>query len=481
MPTRLPVRLALVCLSVCFACGASQPESPSLATTAVEVIAPPADPAGVEPGNPEDPSEDPSKDPATTTPAPTIPAAPMNDKERLELAGSFATANNKMSFDLLRVAGGDTSENVALSAASIELALAMTAGGARGETLAQIRLAMGLASQDDPAALGRAVMAHWAAEAAASKTPHDPDADAKPAVILQPANRLYGERSYTFEQDFIKLTEAAFGAPLEPANFMSDADGVRGQINKWVGEQTRGKIDELLPARSLDSLTRLVLVNALYFKGRWATQFETYNTADAPFFVAGKSVNVPTMKHTGRFKHRLDKDIEILGLPYGGGRFSMMIVMPTGGATVESTQKGLTAERWEKWRSMLGFQRLELSLPRFVVKPKASIKLKDALGELGMKLPFSANGADFRGIANPTNPDELLYIAEVYHQAVVEVDEHGTEAAAATAVVMKGRGAGPAAAPPPLKIDRPFLFSIYDEATGAILFLGRVTDPRGEK
>jgi serpin B len=402
----------------------------------------------------------------------------MNDDTRLQLAKQFASASNQLSFNLLAAAGGDANQNFALSGASIELALAMTAGGAQGQTSSEMRKAMALADADQPGELGRAVMAHWAAEAAASTGYTPKGEEPVPGVTLETANRLYGEASYTFESDFLAATQRDFGAPLETVDFIGAFEGARATINRWVAERTHDKIEELLPANSLDSLTRLVLVNALYFKGQWSYPFRESDTHDADFMVDGQSVKVPTMVKAEGYGHKRDKDLEIVSIPYLGGRFAMTIVMPTGTASVEGLQKGLDARRWGQLTDGLPRERVQLYLPKFKVEPETSIELTGALKSLGMVVPFDPNAADFRMMANPANPDDLLYIAKVFHQAVVEVDEKGTEAAAATAVVMAARGGAPAP-PPVLRIDRPFLFSISDTATGGILFLGRVADPRG--
>jgi serpin B len=458
----LPI-VALALLTAVLGCDSAEPAgSPATAANTAPVAKP--EPAEVveTPEAPPEPAEEPA----------------MNPSQQTTLSLAFASASNQLSFRLLEVAGGEADENFSLSGPSIELALAMTAGGARGDTLAQLREGISLAEKDDPAKLGQAILAHWAAEAGASKPMGARDPEMKPGVELRPANRLYGERSTEFESAFLELTRTAFGAPLEKVDFKGNFDGARKEINAWVAEQTREKIIELLPERSLDSLTRMVLVNALYFKGRWAAQFDENRTRDEPFQVAGKPINVPTMTKNDRFAYKRDKDIELLSIPYEGNRFAMMIVMPTGTASVEGIQKGLDAHRWEQWRTSLEPAYLTLSLPRFAVKPGNSIELKSAFQALGMRLPFDRTKADFRAMADPASPDELLYIAKIFHQSVVEVDEMGTEAAAATAVVMAAR-AGPPRPALHLKIDRPFLFSIYDKASGTMLFLGRVADPRG--
>ena len=427
---------------------------------------------------PDPPGEDaPEQAPDAEAPAPG-PAPSMTDETRLQLSKQFASASNQLSFNLLAAAGGEASTNFALSGASIELALAMTAGGAQGQTLHEMRKAMALAEGEQPGDLGRAVMAHWTGEANASTGYERPGETSQPGVTLETANRLYGEASYTFEPDFLEATRRDFGAPLEAVDFISGFEGARVTINEWVAERTRDKIEELLPPNSLDALTRLVLVNALYFKGQWAHPFNESDTQDADFMVDGQTVAVPTMIKAASYGHKRDKDIEVVSVPYLGGRFAMTIVMPTGTASVEGLQKGLDARRWRQLTDNLPRERLALHLPKFKVQPETSIELTAALKSLGMVVPFDPNAADFRKMANPEKPDDLLYIAKVFHQAVVEVDEKGTEAAAATAVVMAARGGAPKP-PPVLRIDRPFLFSISDTATGGILFLGRVADPRG--
>jgi serpin B len=242
-----------------------------------------------------------------------------------------------------------------------------------------------------------------------------------------------------------------------------------------VAERTHDKIDTLLPKGGLDARTRLVLVNAIYFHGEWFHTFKAGSTQPHPFHVPGKVVNVPTMRNIASFGHVKVGDVEAVEMAYAGNRFAITLAMPTKVDNFESFEAGLDSAAWDQVVSGLKHERLAVSVPRFKIDPGVSIELKKALSALGMSVAFDAKRADFRGMGSPANPDELLNIDEVYHQAVVEVDEQGTEAVAATGVVMKDRSAR--APPRELRIERPFFFAIRELETGSILFMGRVVDP----
>lgn len=407
-------------------------------------------------------------DPSPTDPGslPSEPAAGGSapSASREEVSATLARAN-QFGFDLyqrLRGAPG----NLVISPASVHLALAMTSGGARGETAEQMATVLHVDPASDAVhASYQTALALWN-----GTTP----------ATLRVANRIFADRTVPVEPAFVSLTDQRYGAPIERLDFMGAADPSRLAINRWVEERTEERIADLLPAGSITALTRMVLANAVYFKGTWQTQFDPRETQPRRFQVDGRTdVDVPSMRQQGRFSWVNHPDgVRVLELPYAGGDLSMVWLLPatrSGAGALAAVEAQLSQESLARWRSALTEVSVEVQIPRFRMAPP-TIRLSDTLQELGMPLAFDAH-ADFRGIADL--PDGL-YISEVFHKAFVEVNEEGTEAAAATAVVMVTRRAGPApqAEPPRFIADHPFLFLLMDRRTGAVLFVGRVTDPR---
>lgn len=377
----------------------------------------------------------------------------------------LATASNALGFDLLPKAA--PIGNVAISPASISTALIMTWGGAAGATADEMRKVLHL--EGDPAK----VLATAGQLAAALQNP-------KRALVLRIANRLFGEQGYPFEQPFLAQTRDAFGAPLQPLDFSHAPEPARATINSWVEGQTEHRIKDLLPAKSITTDTRLVLVNALYFLADWDQPFEKNQTFDAPFRPttdAADTRNVPTMHEHGYFKLARADGVAVLELPYKGGDASMVVILPDADDGWVTLVRSLDAAMFAKWRAALAPTEVVVSLPKFTVDPLAAIDLVDTLEQLGMSAAFDPRTADFLAIAKPPDPEKRLFIGAVFHKAFVKVDEKGTEAAAATAVVMP-EGAGAAPAPPEVfNADHPFLFAIVDNASGLILFLGRINLP----
>ena len=340
----------------------------------------------------------------------------------------------------------------------------MTWGGARGETERQMRAVMHLGAEP---ALGASDWAHlFRALASPSR-----------AVQLRIANRLFGEKTFTFEKPFIDRTRDDWAAPLEPVDFLHDADGARVHVNAWVAKETHDKIKDLLPPNSVNDTTRLALVNAIYFLGEWMTPFEKDATSDAPFHVTkDRSKNVPTMHETHGFRVARQNGVSVVELPYRGDDASMWIVLPDRVDGLADVEKTLDAKKLAAWRSALAWEQLELALPRFEIRPNGATALAGPLAALGMADAFDAGKADFTGIGVPPDPKQHLFVSAVYHAAFVKVDEKGTEAAGSTAVLM-GVGGGPPPKPVPFHVDHPFLFFVVDKASGLVLFMGRVTDP----
>jgi len=402
------------------------------------------------------PSEDAQPPADAATPAAAVAPLPS----RREVA-HLVDASNQLGFDLWAKRPAARG-NLALSPVSISLALTMVAGGARGATAAQLERVLHV--RDDATRSGEA----WGRISAGLQSADRPGE-------LAIANRLFGERTYPLEPAFVAQTERAFGAPLEPIDLLGDAEAARARINAWVAERTRDRITQLLPPGSLPATARLVAVNAIYFLGEWANRFWVTRTKDAPFFVDGRTARpVPTMHGTMTLRHAKVGGVTIIELPHVGDATSMVLALPARKDGLAAVERSLSARTLTSWLGALASREVELALPRFTVR--APIELTADLRALGARAAFDPVAADFTGIAKPPRPDDRLWLGAVYHQAFVQVDERGTEAAAATAVMARTVGGRP---PPPLvvDVDHPFLFFVVDRSLGLVLFMGRVTDP----
>jgi len=279
------------------------------------------------------------------------------------------------------------------------------------------------------------------------------------------------------EQPYLDKTKAAYGAPLEPVDFVHAAEAGRTHINKWVADQTNQRITNLLPPPAITEQTRMVLVNALYFLADWAQPFEPRLTNPAPFLkAAGSKADVPTMHTMSTFRFAKTDGVSVLELPYQGGDVAMLLVLPDQVDGVTGLENSLEAAKLTAWQAALQSQQVAVALPRFTIDPPDPVELSATLKALGMQSAFDSNRADFTAMAAPRNPEDRLFISAVFHKAFVKVDEKGTEAAAASAVVMAPAGAPPRPAVE-FKADHPFLFFIVDKPSGLILFAGRVADP----
>jgi serpin B len=297
-----------------------------------------------------------------------------------------------------------------------------------------------------------------------------------PFVGLRVANRLFGAKALTLDAAYLERTRATFGAPLQALDFESSPEGARSQINQWVEAETDGKVRDLLPVGALGALTRLVLVNALHFLGRFLQPFDPERTENEPFYVmANVTKPKPLMRQEGAFAHARTGEVSVLELPYTNAA-SLLVVLPHAVDGLAATEASLSPGVFKSWTRGLDAQGpLRVGLPRFEISPEDALALRDDLKDLGMPLAFDANGADFTAIAAPPDPTEQLHLDDVFHKAFVRVDEKGTEAAAATAASMVARGGR--SKPDEFVADHPFLFFIVAKESGLILFMGRVSEP----
>lgn len=340
----------------------------------------------------------------------------------------------------------------AVSPFSVSTALSMTWAGARGETGREMQRVLGITLPP-----GRH---HEAAGALVARL-----AGGGQLVV---ANRLFGEQTAGFRPAFLAACAEGYGAGLEPVDFRGAPERARLAINAWAAERTKDLIRDLLPAGAVSSDTRLVLANAVHFQGAWAAAFDPEATRPGAFTLAtGERVEAPLMRRTGEYRLGAHEGARVLELPYAGGRLAMTIVVPERHDGLAALEETLSPARLAAWQACLSSTRASVALPRFEASGRAD--LREALEALGMRLAFDVRFADLSGIST-----QALAISRVEHQAVVKVAEEGTEAAAATAVVVDA----PEAAAQPFVVDRPFLFVIHEPVTGAVLFMGRVTDPR---
>jgi serpin B len=292
-------------------------------------------------------------------------------------------------------------------------------------------------------------------------------------AVLSVANGLWYQRGHEPRASFLETARRDYGADIRVADFAADLPVSRNMINYWVRQKTLGKIPDLLPPGALTINTRLVLANAIYFKGSWQSRFDARRTAPRPFFSGvGRGAMAPTMALKAPFRTASADGCDLLELPYAGGELSMVILLPQTRDGLPALEQGLGAAGLSRWLAALDKAapgELEVALPRF--KMSYSAELTGPLQRLGMAASFAEGIADFSGI----NGKRDLYVSAVVHKAYVDVNEEGTEAAAATGIVVASLAVQVVQN---FNVDHPFLFLIRDASTGSILFLGRIVDPQ---
>jgi serpin B len=296
-------------------------------------------------------------------------------------------------------------------------------------------------------------------------------ATGKNAPRLDIANAIWGHSGYKFKADFLKDLTSFYEAALQTVDF-ADAEAARKKINAWVATKTNDKIKDLFPEGVIDATTRMVLANAIYFKGTWSSTFDKDDTRDGTFFTPSE-VKVPMMHQTHRFQYAESDDWQVVQLPYRGGNLAMIIVLPRAKDGLAALESKLSADWLDETTKKLASHKVQLSLPKF--KSESAFSLKDTLVAMGMPDAFDRAKADFSRMTD----EDRLCIQAVVHKAVVEVNEEGTEAAAATGVAVGLAAAAPQREDPKImNCDHPFLHMIRDTRTGAILFMGRLLDPK---
>jgi serine protease inhibitor len=395
-----------------------------------------------------------------TTPAPK-PARDAN----LKIDPALVAAANDFGFRLYnQLAAKDGSKNLFISPTSVELALAMTYNGARGDTQQGMAKALGIGDMK--------LEDFNKANASLMKVLSNPD----PKVTMSVANSLWGRDGVKFSEDFLARNKDFYGAKVESIDFSSPDSA--DKINNWVKENTGGMIKKLVDYSSVrDAL--MVLANAIYFKGKWTLPFDPIDTKPADFtLLDGTQKNFPMMENTDKFGYLETDQFQAIVLPYGDKLVQCVVFLPKPDVKLADFTKGLTGKQWAEWSKQFVSRKGTIMLPRFRAEYSAS--LTDSLGKLGMAKAFSAD-ADLMGMISEADAGKLggkPFITDVVHKTALEVDEEGTRAAAATGVVVGVTAVPMPESPFVMRVDHPFLLAITDRPTGAILFLGTIVEPQ---
>ncbi len=389
--------------------------------------------------------------------------SPQVDPEALETLSQSQTEFALSFYDQIR----NGTSNIIFSPFSISLALSMTLAGAESTTEQAMLdgLKLTLSETELHAAINALLL-----EIEASQNMDMEEVEGS-QFELNIANSIWGQSGYDFKEAFLDTLAVNYGAGIYNVDFIQNPETSRVAINDWVEEETQDKIQDLIPQGAIDSLTRLVLANAIYFNGSWRYPFSETQTAAAPFTTLdGSEISVEMMKVMGEnFQYVEGEGFNAIALPYLSPDFNMLILVPELGA-YEGFEGSLSTQFLNEIIGDMSSEAVNLEMPKFDFE--TTTNATGPLKSLGMTEAFQSETADFSGITGV----EKLYISEVLHKATITVDEEGTEAAAATAVIMKIESAMPGE-PKSLVIDRPFLFFIQHQPTGSILFMGRVTEP----
>jgi serpin B len=389
----------------------------------------------------------------------------LDPKLDLATINALSASNTAFAFSFYNQVR-DSEGNIIFSPFSLSLALSMALAGAEGNTRQEMLKALSL---DDLAEVDPAFNALLLAIESSQQELQGEDEES--TFQLNIANSSWGQSGFGFEQAYLDVLASQYGAGIYQVDFSSDPEAAREAINDWVEGETNDKIKDLIPKGAIKTLTRLVLANAIYFKGGWMHPFMENGTKDTPFtLLDGSKIDVEMMRMAEEaLRYAAQGDYQAVFLPYKSGDFSMLLILPDEGefAVVEAE---LGVDMMTAIKEGMQFVPVNLRMPKFDFE--TAINANDVLQQLGMIEAFIPDGADFSGITMK----DPLYISDVVHKATITVDEQGTEAAAATAVIMATKSM-PVSDPINLVFDRPFMFAIMHEPTGTILFLGRVVQP----
>ncbi|HZJ74885.1 MAG TPA: serpin family protein [Perlabentimonas sp.] len=369
------------------------------------------------------------------------------------------TASNANTFALeaYKQFADKDNKNIFFSPISINMAIGITYAGAKGETEEQMASVFNFPKNSrkfhkNMGALQKNIMGK-----------------ASEKVEISLTNQLWADENYKFKCLYLRKAKKCYNAPVKNLDFYSHLNESRITINNWVEEQTKKRIKNLLPKGSLSKETEMVITNTIYFKGQWENQFIKTNTQNEDFtIIGGEKIKTPTMNATTKLNMYQGDDLKLIEIPYADKQFSMLVLLPDERTSLASIEKKLSIETLNHYTSLMTELDVRLALPKF--KFDKSYKLKQTLSEMGMPLAFS-NTADFTGMSKKKD----LKIDEVFHKAFIEVSEEGTEAAAATAVVIVRKTS---VISNEFRANRPFMFFIRENESGNILFLGRITNPQ---
>lgn len=372
-------------------------------------------------------------------------------------SGQVVEGMNEFAFDLYQRLAAKSEDNLFLSPASISTALTMTYAGARGETEAQMAKVLRLPGRD----------VHQQGGAVVDYLNHVGN---RGKLELTVANALWGQSGHPFRADFLGLLESRYQAGLQTVDFRQQPEAARLRINGWVEQKTNQKIRDLIVPGVLTPRTSLVLTNAIYFRGFWKDPFAVKSTRPLPFTTAaGDEKPTPTMFQKASLRYAEDPTVQCLELPYQGGEMVMTILLPRDANGLGELERSLDADKLATWVGKLRPRMLDVYLPKFSLT--AEFKLKEVLSALGIPQAFDEQNADFSAMDETGD----LFIQQVVHKGFVDVNEEGTEAAAATGVIMAPRSA--VVDKLEFRADHPFLFLIRDASSGLVLFVGRLNDP----
>lgn len=377
------------------------------------------------------------------------------------------TGHNTFAFDFYHEVTSDEDANLIFSPFSIEQAFGMLMGAARDNTEAQIAATMHYTLPQNTlhpafAALNTDLADREAAGGGEGER-----------LQLNIANSIWAQDGFPFRPTYTDLLQTYYGGGLRFMDFAAEPENARQTINEWIEQETEDKIRDMLPPGAVDQLTRMVLVNAIYFNGSWLYPFADRGTQDQPFtLLDGSTVTVPMMMQQESLGYGQGEGFQVVELPYFGGDMAMLIVLPDAGQ-FDAIQAQLDSAFFDMARSTLGYRPVLLHMPRFEFESELSLNV--ILQGLGMTDVFDPNAANLTGMFDPAATDENLFVTAALHKAYIGVDEAGTEAAAATAIMVGTTSLPPA--PVEVQLDRPFVYTIYDRQTGVILFLGQVMNP----
>lgn len=391
---------------------------------------------------------------AKSTPSPILPV--KQERKSQQVNPRLVKANTQFGFKLFsEILKQDGQDNVFVSPSSVAIALSMTYNGASGET----QKAMAKALQLQGLSLSELNQANADLKNSLEK--------ADPSVQVAIANSLWAREGVSFKSGFIDRNQTFYDAKVKTLDFNSAA--APGEINSWVKESTRGKINQIVDQIQPDQV--MFLLNAVYFKGKWTNEFDKKQTATRPFYLAnGTQKQHPLMQQKGKYRYYENEQFQAVSLPYGSEQMSLYVFLPNEKSSLSTFYKTLTDKNWQTWMQQFSQRQGSIQIPRF--KLSYDTELKDALSALGMKVAFDPSNANFSNLSDATTN-----INEVKHKTFVEVNEEGTEAAAVTSVGITVTSVQVEEPPFEMVVNRPFFCAIRDNKTGEILFMGSIVNP----